>query len=72
MSETFGSKCGEIRHRRVAGNPRRIQMRLVMMNAEERFAQSKRHGLRGFEADHQRIRQTRPVRGGDGIKLLRA
>ena len=54
-----------------AANPRRIQMRLVMMDADERFAQGKGDGLRGFEADEQRRRQSRPLRGGNGIELRR-
>ena len=30
-------------------------MRFVMVNADERFLQCKREGLRGFEADEQRV-----------------
>ena len=44
-------------------------MRLVMVDADERFAQGERDGLRRLESDHQRDRQTRPLRGGDGVKL---
>ena len=45
-------------------------MRLVMMDADERFAQGKRDGLRGLETDQQRDGQARPLRGGHGIQLV--
>ena len=46
-------------------------MRLVMIDADERFAQRERDGLRGLEPDQQRDRQSRPLRGGHGVKLRR-
>jgi hypothetical protein len=47
-------------------------MRLVVMNAEERFAQSKCDGLRGLESNEQRGRQSGSLRGGNGIEFVGA
>ena len=46
-------------------------MCFVMVDADERFPQGKRDGLRGLESDKQGHRQPRPLRGGNGIKLSR-
>ena len=46
-------------------------MRFVMVDADERFPQGERDGLRGLESDEQGHRQTRPLRGGNGVELLR-
>jgi hypothetical protein len=46
-------------------------MGLVMIDADERFPQGERDGLRGLESDEQGRRQTRPLRGGDGVELSR-
>ena len=43
----------------------------MMMNAEERLAQSIGKGLPGFETDEQRRGQARALRGGDSIQLAR-
>ena len=61
----------EVRARRVAGNPRRVQVRFVMVNADKRFAQSERDGLGSFETDHQRAGQPGPARRGGGIHFRR-
>ena len=54
-------KRRKIRHWRRAGDPRRVQMGLVMIDAEERFLQDKGHGLGGLETDQQRqYRRTAP------------
>ena len=45
-------------------------MRLVMIDADERFVQRKRQRLRRLETNQQRDAQTRPLRGRDGVKLL--
>ncbi len=45
-------------------------MRLVMVNADERLAQGKRHRLAGLETHHQRRRQSRPSRRRHGIELV--
>ena len=52
-------------------NPRRIQVRFVVIDAKERFIERERHGLRRFEADEQSDAQPRPLRGGDRIELQR-
>jgi hypothetical protein len=44
-------------------------MRLVMIDADERLVHRERNGLRGLEPDEQGDAQSRPLRGGDGIKL---
>ncbi len=44
-----GRKIG---NRRIPPNPRRIQVRLVMMNPDERFTQRERLALRRLEPDH--------------------
>ena len=47
-----GLKRAEISRRRAASNPRRVKVRFVMVNAQKRLAQRKRHGFRRLEADH--------------------
>ena len=44
-------------------------MRLVMMNADERFAQREGERLSGLEANHQRVRQTGTLGGGNGVEI---
>jgi hypothetical protein len=46
-------------------------MRLVMVDADEWFPQGERDGLRDLASDEQGQRQTRSLRGGDGIELPR-
>ena len=48
----IGLKRGKV------ANPWRIQMRLVMVDAQEWFTQTKSNGLRGLETDEQCGRQT--------------
>ena len=64
-----GVKLLKLGARWVAGNPRRVEMRFVMMDADERFSQREGKGLPRFETDEQRGGQSRPLRGGDGIQL---
>src|SRR5260221_1355933 len=45
-------------------------MRLVMVDSDKWFVQSERDSLRGFETNNERVRQARPLRGGNGVKLL--
>src|SRR5579885_532470 len=50
-------------------NPGRIEMSLVMVDAQEGFFQSEGDRLRCFETDQQRDGQARSARGGHGVKL---
>ncbi len=67
----IGLELLELCPRRVARNPRRIKMRLMMMNTNERLAQRVGDGLAGFEADDQRGGQSRTLRRGNSIQLRR-
>src|SRR5438477_5855653 len=61
----------EIRGGRIATNPRRIEVRLVMMNAKKWPSQCEGHSLSGPKANHQRAWKTRALSGADGLELVR-
>ena len=67
----IGLKRVEMSRRRAASNPRRVKVRFVMVNAQKRFAQRKRHGFGGLQADHQRAGQPRTARGRHTVQLGR-
>jgi hypothetical protein len=64
-------KLLELRSRRLSADPRRIQMRLVMMHAHKRLPHRKRKRLPSVKSDQERCRQTRPLRRRHGINFLR-
>src|SRR5260221_13333790 len=56
---------------RAPNYPRRIQMRFMMVDADEWLPQRKCNGLRGFKSDEQCHWQTRTLRGGNGVNFGR-
>ncbi len=58
----------KVRGGRAARNPGRIEMGLVVVNAEERPPQGKRDGLSGLEAHQQGAGQARALGGRHGIE----
>src|SRR5205085_8865752 len=51
------------------GNPRRIEMRFVVIDAEERFFQGVGESLAGLKADDESWRKTGALGGGDRIEI---
>jgi hypothetical protein len=51
------------------GDPGRIEVGLVMVNADEAGAQCKGYGLATFEPNHQRAREAWSLSCGDRINL---
>ena len=66
----IGFERGEIGCERPAGDPGRVEVRFVVVNAEKRLAQGERHRLRGSETGHQRMREAGAAGGGDGFQLI--
>lgn|GEM_PF-1757929 len=66
----IGLKTGEIGFRRRAVDPRRIEMSLMVVDAEKRPTQGKRSRLRRLEASHQCAWQARPAGCCDGVELF--
>ena len=63
-------KVLKVRRQRFAPNPRRVQMRLVVVNADEWLTERKRHRLCRLHPDHQRSGQARSLCGGNGIQIF--
>ena len=63
------NEAGKVSARRLTGNPRGKEMRLVMVNADEGHQQRESGGLGGAQANKQRRRQAGTARGGYGLEF---